>query len=283
VWRLRELGRKVMIEGGHVIAMEGWTHMFAWQVSRGMVTSTDLRQTGDGTFAAYDNLLKQDMTWTLLADGSIRANGAGGLFAPVFHLSPVELAFPDAFEEELAMIGGGGGIAPLPGPVPLPGPRPDRPAQRPGPINVDLAMTAPIVAGKGMCLDQSASQITKQGGRIQVWKCHKGPNQRFAYLSGDGLLVTASGMCLEASGTGNGAVVRAFGCDGKPAQRWKIKTVKGKMPGFIGGALPVRFVRFEHSSGKCLDVSKSQVKQNGGKVALWSCHGGSNQSWMMKK
>ncbi|GMN02168.1 hypothetical protein [Erythrobacter sp. MTPC3] len=65
VWRLRELNKQVLIENGHVIALEGWSHMIFWKVDQGMVTSTSLTQVDDGQFMAYDILLQREMVWKL--------------------------------------------------------------------------------------------------------------------------------------------------------------------------------------------------------------------------
>jgi len=87
IWRLRELGKQVIVENGIVIAMEEWTHLLVWVVDPGMVTSSKLRQTDRQKFTAYDELLKREMEWTVRADGTIFASGGNGLLAPKFSLA----------------------------------------------------------------------------------------------------------------------------------------------------------------------------------------------------
>lgn len=277
VWRLQELNRQVLIENGHVIALEEWVHMFFWNVERGMVTSTDLRQTGPSSFTAYDALLKRSMEWTLREDGSILASGGPGLFDPKFSLSPIELAYPAAFEEARQAVG----MVPpaenppmLPGARPLPGPPADiAPAlDRPAPLELDIALTSAIENGRGKCLDLDSGDAVKQGGKIQVWTCLGGANQKFLFLRDDGLIVTASGMCLEAQGAADGSSVRTFGCDSdNVGQKWAVV----KMP--LGGSM------IQHvASNKCLDADATGADQNGGVVQLWECSLTDNQKWAVE-
>ncbi|WP_159646913.1 RICIN domain-containing protein [Sphingorhabdus sp. 109] len=259
IWRLRELGKQVIIENGIVIAMEEWTHFFAWVVDPGMVTSSKLHQTGRQKFVAYDELLKRDMEWTVRADGTIFASGGTGLLAPKFSLEPIELSYPGVFEamvrgEEVVLTPEGFGVMP-----------------RPEALEIELDFTAPVTSGDGMCLDLDTNDLGQQGGKLQVWECLGGNNQRFTYLEDDGLILSASGMCLEAVGTDNGAPVRAFGCDGNEAQVWTIKPLPGKQ----------RQAFVNAGTGRCLDAHRPESKRNGGRIQIWDCAGGNNQSWSM--
>ncbi len=258
IWRLRELNKQVAIEGGHVFALEGWTHLFVWIVEPGMVTSTQLRQTDRQKLVAYDALLKRDMEWTVREDGTIFASGGEGLLAPKFSLEPIELSYPDAFEamrkgQELALTSEGFALV-----------------GRPDPIEIDINVTNPIISADGMCLDLHGPDVEKQGGRIQVWNCLGGDNQRFIFLSDDGLLVTASGMCLEAVGPDSGAPVRAFGCDGNAAQIWEANETGEGGTAFVHKA-----------TGRCLDAHGPESKRDGGRIQIWDCFYGNNQRWNM--
>ena len=283
VWRLQELNRQVLIENGHVIAMEEWNHMFLWTVQRGMVTSTDLRQTGPSSFSAYDALLKRTMQWTVREDGIIVASGGNGLLDPKFTLSPIELAYPAAFEElragrydpapELPGPLPPPAVQPAPMPVPLPGPPPGLAVepQRPEPLDLDINITGPIQNGAGKCLDLHGPDAAKQGGKVQVWNCLGGANQRFLYLEDDGLILTASGMCLEAAGSGDGAAVQTFGCDGNSAQLWTVVRVP------LVGAV----IRHD-ATMKCLDADAAGASNNGGVVQLWECNMAPHQQWSVE-
>ena len=258
IWRLRELNKKVAIEGGHVFALEGWTHLLVWAVEPGMVTSTRLRQTDRQKLIAYDALLKREMEWTVREDGTIFASGGEGLLDPKFSLEPVQLSYPEVFEamrrgQEVVLTNEG---------FALPG--------RPDPLEIDLEITNPITSADGMCLDLHGPDVGQQGGRVQVWKCLAGDNQRFIFLPDDGLLVAASGMCLEAVGPDNGAPVRAFGCDGNEAQIWETREISE------GGMALVH-----KATGRCLDAHGPEAKRNGGRIQLWDCFYGNNQRWSL--
>ncbi len=259
IWRLRELNKQVIVENGIVIAMEEWTHLFVWVVDPGMVTSSKLRQIDRQKFTAYDELLKREMEWTVRADGTIFASGGTGLLAPKFSLEPIELSYPGVFDaivrgEEVVLTPEGFGVIP-----------------RPEPLEIELEFTGPFTTGDGMCLDLDAKDIGRQGGNLQVWECLGGDNQRFLFLEEDGLIVSASGMCLEAVGSDNGAPVRAFGCDGNEAQIWSTKALPGKDRQALVNA----------KTGRCLDAHGPESKRNGGRIQIWDCFVGNNQSWSM--
>lgn len=271
VWRLRELNKQVLIENGHVIALEGWSHMIFWQVTKGMVTSTSLTQVDDGQFMAYDILLQREMRWRLQADGSIRAAGTG-FFAPQFSLEPLELAYPENFAQEVALMGG---TAALPGPIGDPA--------RPGPIDIDAGIGTAIQASDDMCLDVHGPDRQKQGGKVQLWSCNSGANQEFIYLEDDRLIVTGAGMCLEAVGRGKGARIQVFGCDGNEAQQWQRRSAAmagntGPTAGIIANLPRYTFV---HSSGACLEVHRADRSKNGGQIQLWDCEPSRGQNWAM--
>ncbi len=280
VWKVVGLQKQILIENGHAIALEEWTHALFWKVEPGMVTSTRIRQNADGRFEAYDALLKRAMKWTLRADGTVFASGTG-LFAPSFYLEPLELAYPGAFQEELDLIASGGrGIG---APPPVPGPIEDvPPAERPGPIDFDVGIAYPLHGRNKLCLDVSRSNMKKQGATVMGWECHSGDNQKFYFLEEEGLIITGAGMCLEATGTKKGASIKSYGCDGNPMQQWTASVQQMNVPGFGNiRAGNVQIMRFTHSSGRCLDLSRSDSdkKKNGSKVMLWDCHDGDNQAW----
>ncbi len=280
VWRLKELGKQVVIDQGRVIAMDGWLHMFLWSVEPGMVTSTNLREDGPGQYTAYDNLLKAKTKWQLRSDGSIRAKSSG-FFGATFHLEPVTPNYPDAFRDQVAAVGGGsygpGGPAPNPS---LAGNN----GERPGPIDIPLDSTFQMAAAQipGKCLKLYRSQMQKQGGTVGMWKCKGTDNEIYAYLDRDKLIVSGSGMCLEATGTVRGSAVKTYGCDGNAAQQWDI--VETVIPAIGFGSIKSsekKIYVFKHSSGKCLDASPQ--KKNGGAVVLYDCGAsGRKQNWFLK-
>lgn len=285
VWQLKELGKKVVIDQGRVIALDGWTHMFLWSVEPGMVTSSNLREESAGRYTAYDNLLKSKTNWQLRKDGSIRAKSTG-FFAATFHLEPVEPNYPDAFKDQIAAIGSSssgffpgdsGGSTPVTGPGGNSG-------ERPGPIDIPLDSTFQMAAAQipGKCLKLYRSQMQKQGGTVGMWKCKGTDNEIYAYLDQDKLIVSGSGMCLEATGTVRGSAVKTYGCDGSAAQQWDI--IETAIPAIGFGSIKSsekKIYVFKHNSGKCLDASPQ--KKNGGAVVLYDCGAsGRKQNWFLK-
>jgi endo-1,4-beta-xylanase len=149
----------------------------------------------------------------------------------------------EAYHAVLAVLNGGG-----PGPGPGPGTTPVR------------AVTA------NKCLDVPNSTTTN-GTRVQIWDCHTGSNQQWAYSSANELSVYTGGSrrCLDASGAGtaNGTQVIIWTCHGGTNQKWNRNA-----SGTITNA----------QSGLCLDVVNSGTA-NGSQVQLWACSSGTNQQW----
>lgn len=257
VWNVVGLGKKVLIENGHSFVLDPWVHLFVIQVERGQVVSTSIRRSDETSFIAFDNLLQRQMNWKLNSDGSISASGTGFL-APSFRMEPVELSYPEAFDElRLATVGG------EEKPVPAAGGN-----ERPGPMTQLPVSTAWLVNGFGKCLDLVDRQRTSQGGKLQTWTCKANANQEWGFYPRNRQLLSASGMCLEATGSSKGAAVKTFGCDGRPAQRWARQKLDNGMVAFVNDA-----------TGMCLDAARSTAKEDGGKIILWDCHYGKTQSW----
>jgi hypothetical protein len=132
--------------------------------------------------------------------------------------------------------------------------------------NTPPAATFPLVnQAHGLCLDAAAQTDTQNGGKIQLWQCWGGINQRWAW-SGQEVVNQASGKCLDANwGTdaNNGGLVQLWSCNSGPNQHW----VKNGL----------ELVNVAH--GKCLDANWGTDANNGGLVQLWSCNNGPNQQW----
>jgi endo-1,4-beta-xylanase len=116
------------------------------------------------------------------------------------------------------------------------------------------------------CLDVPNSTTTN-GTRVQIWDCHTGSNQQWAYSSAQELSVYtgSSRRCLDASGAGtaNGTQVIIWTCHGGANQKWNRNS-----NGTITNV----------QSGLCMEVSGSSTA-NGALVQLWSCSSGTNQQW----
>lgn len=69
-YRISTLNKRVLMERGRVIALEGWKHMFLWDVEPGMVVIRDIRHVGGGRFTGRDLPLSGD--WTAEFDKQTR-------------------------------------------------------------------------------------------------------------------------------------------------------------------------------------------------------------------
>ncbi|WGE54421.1 ricin-type beta-trefoil lectin domain protein [Actinobacillus equuli subsp. equuli] len=83
--------------------------------------------------------------------------------------------------------------------------------------------------------------------------------QGYPHLPHSGLIKTASGKCLDQSGSDYRGII-AYHCHGKANQRFE----------FVNSQIKV--------NGQCLDVG-GEYQYNGAKVITYRCHGGENQQW----
>lgn len=123
------------------------------------------------------------------------------------------------------------------------------------------------LVSRGRCLDihQGDFETRLNGGKLQIWNCHNGPNQDWQ-LDDNGRLLTRNGKCLDVEprlAEQNGARLQVWECSNRVTQQWY----------FDQGRLR------NQASGKCIDLDSSTMDRNGGKVQLWDCHDRSNQQW----
>jgi hypothetical protein len=70
----------------------------------------------------------------------------------------------------------------------------------------DVGNNSVIVGGEGLCLDIRGRKAG-DGQPVQIWKCHYGDNQKFAYTANGHIKEVKSGKCLDiAAATQNAAV-----------------------------------------------------------------------------
>lgn len=118
-----------------------------------------------------------------------------------------------------------------------------------------------VLANGGKCLDDTGAS-TKNGTRIQIWKCVGDAAQKWTVVQDQTFRV--AGKCLDEAGTASGSAARLETCTGtSPSQRWRIAT-DGELVNI--------------ASGKCLD-DPGRKTANGTKLDIWSCNGGTNQRW----
>jgi hypothetical protein len=121
-----------------------------------------------------------------------------------------------------------------------------------------------IRTGANLCLDVHAPDIAKNGAKVQVWGCHRQPNQLWAYDRTTRMLRVTGGLCLDVHTpemTTNGGRVQLWACHGQPNQQWT----------------PAADGTLRNGGGLCLDVHAPDQFKNGGRVQVWACHGAHQQ------
>ncbi len=113
------------------------------------------------------------------------------------------------------------------------------------------------------CLDVHAPTMQQDGGRVQVWRCNRAPQQIWRW-NGYSSIRNEGGLCLDAHapdmGT-DGGRVQVWTCNGSPQQRWRYDET---------------FKTIKNAAGLCLDAHGPDSSKDGGRVQVWSC-GAPNQ------
>ncbi len=123
---------------------------------------------------------------------------------------------------------------------------------------VKQATLRPAVA-PAKCLDMTSD------GRLVVWSCHGGKNQKFTIALNASARIMVDGKCLAAPARGNGPV-RGVACDTKkPEQFWTLG----------------RDGTLKNRTGGCMDVRQSRTA-NGTELLRWDCTDARNQKFQMR-
>ena len=85
VWEIRELGERIVIEGGHAYAEDGWVHMMLFQIEPGQVVIKNIRELANGDFVAQDLPLMAPVKIERVGRGTLRAR-TEGLIPVTYHL-----------------------------------------------------------------------------------------------------------------------------------------------------------------------------------------------------
>lgn len=118
-------------------------------------------------------------------------------------------------------------------------------------------------------LQRSGKCLDNWGGTPKLYTCGLGyTDQMFTYDYFNEMIVGSDGKCLRSSGSYNGASV-AFSTCNKSDSAQKF-TYNDSTKEFING-------------GYCFENHGSYQFQNNGVVHMWSCHGGTNQKWLLGK
>jgi|GEM_PF-2287086 len=81
-WKIREIGKRIRIDGGVGYALDTWMHAVLWVIKPGMVVMQNIEQTTAGQYEADDLPLQGRSRMTVQQDGTIRVSVAGA-FGPV--------------------------------------------------------------------------------------------------------------------------------------------------------------------------------------------------------
>lgn len=121
-----------------------------------------------------------------------------------------------------------------------------------------------IGAGSKKCMDTSDAKFA-DGTKEQIWTCHSGVGQEWAYNSSGELTVDGGQYCAEVfkQKTANGSIVDLWSCNGGANQQWTFGP---------GGTI------VDAHSGKCLNVV-GEGTTNGTQLIIWSCNTASNERW----
>jgi Ricin-type beta-trefoil lectin domain/CHAP domain len=121
-----------------------------------------------------------------------------------------------------------------------------------------------IGAGSKKCVDTNEAKFA-DGTKEQIFTCHGGVGQEWAYKSSGELTVDGGKYCLEGfkRKTANGSIVDLWACNGGPNQKWTF--------GPDGTIV-------EAQSGKCLNVT-GEGTSNDTQLILWACSAASNDEW----
>ncbi|MCP2324045.1 hypothetical protein HDA40_002552 [Hamadaea flava] len=124
----------------------------------------------------------------------------------------------------------------------------------------------PIVGPGGKCVDVAGDDVGVNNTAVQLWDCQAyAVDQHWLRLSSGSLRTL--GRCLDvvAGGTGNGALIQLYDCNGTGAQIWQQQA---------DGSLK------NPQSGRCLD-SPSGNTADGTRLQIWDCNGSGAQKFAL--
>lgn len=125
VWNIPLLNKRIQIDRGRAYALDPWVHLFLFEISPDMVVLQDLQADNEiGKFSGFDLPLAGKWKAEIQSNRHLKIHVAGALGPVSFHLTPINLADPQWFDEEMNQMG----IVPptpiedpifeIPGPIP---------------------------------------------------------------------------------------------------------------------------------------------------------------------
>lgn len=134
-----------------------------------------------------------------------------------------------------------------------------------------------IVSGAGLCLDVHAPDQTRNGAKVQVWKCNGSPQQTWIIDEEGDAIISLAGKCLDVHAPDqetNGGRVQVWDCNGQPQQTWTARVNRSAGP----QKRPIR-----SDPVRCLDVHAPDQFNNGARVQVWSCNATMQQDWSIER
>jgi Ricin-type beta-trefoil lectin domain len=130
--------------------------------------------------------------------------------------------------------------------------------------NATHGATEVVGTGSKKCIDTNQVKFA-DGTKEQLYTCHDGAGQTWAYNADGELTVDGGKYCLDATGAGtaNGTKLQLWSCHNGTNQEWTF-SVHNALVG-VG-------------SGKCIDATNYGTA-NGTQLQLWSCDDTTNQQW----
>lgn len=123
-----------------------------------------------------------------------------------------------------------------------------------------------------MRVGQSCIEAGAEGAPLFLAACRNVRNQTWSY-TGAGQIQNGNGLCIDVAGAGKAAHTPAiaYRCTGAPNQRWARYDPAEAVAAQAGSTKAT--LRPDLAPAKCLDLTSA------GKLVLWTCHGGANQSF----
>ncbi len=123
-----------------------------------------------------------------------------------------------------------------------------------------------ILGPGGKCIDVGADDTGANGSAVQLWDCQPSAVDQHWFRNTNGSLRTL-GRCMDVTnnGTGNGALIQLWDCNGGGAQGW-VQQADGSLK--------------NPQSGRCLD-SPNGSGANGARLQIWDCNGSAAQKFAL--
>lgn len=105
VWMINTIGKKVRIEGGRAVVIDGWMHLFVLDIQPGMVVIQNIMPTAAGKYGADDLPLMGKWKATVQSDRSLSVVVETAVGAMPYKMLPVQIDNQQWFDQEMQAAG----------------------------------------------------------------------------------------------------------------------------------------------------------------------------------